>query len=105
VSEWLYVARTGAACIEVGGSLECLTEEITDTWEPGGEDVAIWLHVRGTCRLVALVRDDQGSASVFFLEGTNLHCVFASPGISAPAQGPAVSGKPCPTRFPELFTG
>jgi hypothetical protein len=67
VPERLYVARTGAACIEVGGSLESFIEEITDTWEPGGDDVAIWLHARGACRIVAFVRDDQGSPCITFL--------------------------------------
>ena len=67
VPEWLYVARTGAACVEVGGSLESLTREITHTWEPGSEDVVIWLQARDTCRLVALVRDDQGSPCITFL--------------------------------------
>jgi hypothetical protein len=67
VPEWLYVARTGSACVEVGGSLESLTEAITHTWEPGSEDVVIWLHARGACRMVAFVRDDQGSPCITFL--------------------------------------
>lgn len=64
----LYVARTGAASVEVGLRLQPFLEQLCAAWEPGGDDVAVWLHQENRCRLVALLRDSlEGEPCVIWL--------------------------------------
>jgi hypothetical protein len=53
----LYVARAGRVCLEVGLRLQTFVEELCVAWEPGGGDVAVWMHGAGPRRLVAVLRE------------------------------------------------
>jgi hypothetical protein len=53
----LYVARAGAACLEMGLRLQTFVEQLCAAWEPGRGDVAVWMHNAGPRRLVAVLRE------------------------------------------------
>ena len=55
----VYVARSGAASVVVGLRLQPLIEQLCASWGPG-DDVAVWLHAEGACRLVAVLRTVPG---------------------------------------------
>jgi hypothetical protein len=61
LSDLLYVARTGAACVDAGRRLQPFMQQLTAAWEAGGDDVAVWMLSEGCrCRLVAVLRDSPG---------------------------------------------
>ncbi len=60
----LYVARTGAACVDAGGCLNLFVKDLAGTWQAGGDDVAVWMFSEGRCRLVAVLRDSPAGLPV-----------------------------------------
>jgi hypothetical protein len=68
VPDPVYVARTGAACVDVDGCLEPLVQQLAAAWKAGDDDVVVWLLSRGRCRLVAVLRESPaGGLSVTLL--------------------------------------